>query len=898
MEKQKRKIKIDVPTNELPPQNISAEQSILGSILIDKNAIFKVVDKITSEDFYRQDHGEIFRGMLELTEKRQPVDILTLSDLLENKKLLKDLGGASYLSELVALVSSSANVGAYAEIVQNLSTLRKLISAGSNIVELGFHVEDDTNALIDEAEKLIFDVSRHFIKGAFTPIQDILSTTFERIDDLHKHKGKLRGVPTGFKDLDNLLAGMQNSDLVIIAARPSMGKTTFALNIAMNAAVREKVPVAIFSLEQSEDQLVDRMLVSQAAVDSWKLRTGNLSDQDFPQIGEAMGVLSEAPIYIDDSPLINIMEMRAKARRLQSEKGLGLIILDYLQLMSGSSRSGDSNRVQEISEISRGLKAIARELNVPVIALSQLSRAVEMRHPKIPQLADLRESGCLSGDTMVLDSGSGKLITMAELANLGTAINPISLNPQLKLESTKIQSAFSTGVKNIFEIALASGKKIKATANHKLLTISGWEKLENISANTFLATPRKINYLPSGKMLNTDELILIGHLIGDGCTLSHQPIHYTNQDLECHDLVSQAARRLFGIEPRLIQQKNWYHTYLPSPHRLTHGKRNPIAKWLDELKIFDLHAPEKHLPEILFRQPLQNIALLLSHLWSTDGSITYNGKNGFRIYYASSSQKLINQIHHLLLRFGIVARSSYSQKTGYKPTYYLDVSGSTDQLNFCQNIGIVGRKNQMVKKAICVLAKITANPNCDIIPKEIWSEVENARKNLGWSQREFHSQMDWAYSGTQRYKNGLSRTRLQKVAKTVQSPALVALAQSDIYWDKIVNIKPLGEEIVYDLTIPFNHNFVANDIIVHNSIEQDADVVMFIYRDEYYDSETEKKNIADILIKKHRNGPIGNIELFFVPEQMKFTTIERTRRDFNKDSNEDKLKGKGRIKAE
>lgn len=876
-----KKSAIKLEKGILPPQNIDAERSLLGAVLLDKNAIFKILDVVNIEDFYRPDHGLIFEAMLKLTEKRQPIDVLTLSDNLEKSKKIEDVGGVSYISELVAETATSANIVTYAEIVKRDATLRNLISAGSQIVELAFSDEENADALIDEAEKMLFSVSRHFLKQSFTPIQDILSQTFERIDELHKNKGQLRGVATGYKDIDSLLAGMQPSDLIIIAARPSMGKTTLALNIAVNVAVRGKVGVGIFSLEQSKDQLVDRMLVSEAGVDSWKLRTGNLSDSDFPLIGQAMGVLSEAAIYIDDSPMLNIMEMRAKARRLQAEKGLGLIIIDYLQLMQGKSHSGDSNRVQEISEISRGLKAIARELNVPVIALSQLSRAVEMRHPKIPQLADLRESGCLTGDTLIFDASTGKRIPISKTVSNSKLLTPATINTNLKLQKSLIQRAFSTGIKQVFEIVFTSGRQIKATANHKFLTVDGWKRLDELTIGNFLATPRKLDYIPAKNTLSDDQLTLLGQLIGDGCTLARQPIHYTNQDLICHDLISGSAKRLFGIDSRLIKQENWYHTYLPSPYRLARGKRNPIAKWFDEMDIYNLRSCEKKLPDIIFEQPLEKIATFLSHLWSTDGSITYQRQNNFRIYYASSSKKMIEQIQHLLLRFGIVARSSSTTKEGYKPTYYLDISGSADQLNFCQNIGVVGMKNRLVKKAITLLAKVQTNPNCDVIPKEIWRVIHQDRIKLGWSQRVFHTQMDWAYSGTQRNKNGLSRIRLQKVAQVLQSETLTKLAQSDIYWDKIKSINKLGQEKVYDLTISNTHNFVADDIIVHNSIEQDSDVVMFIYREEYYEPSTERKNIADIMVKKHRNGPIGNIELYFVAEQMKFATIEKSRKGEN-----------------
>lgn len=386
----------------IPPQNIDAEQSALGALLLDKDAIIRVADMIYPDDFYRPEHSKIYEGMLTLFEKHIPIDLVTLSNILEKEKSLKEVGGTAYLTELVNVVPTAAHVVKYAEIVRDKATLRRLLSVAAGIEEKVFGEEDDVDAVLDSSERLLFSVSQKFVKQYFTPIKDILSTTFDRIDEVHKHKGKIRGVATGFHHLDNLLGGLQPSDLIIIAARPSMGKSSLALAIAGNAAIREKIPTAIFSLEMSRDQLVDRLIAMEAQVDAWKLRTGNLSEEDFPKIGYAMGVLSEAPIFIDDSPLSNVLEIRTKARRLQAERGLGLIIVDYLQLMEGRKRTGDVNRVQEISEISRGLKALARELNVPVVACSQLSRAVEQRSPKIPQLADLRESGSIEQDADVV----------------------------------------------------------------------------------------------------------------------------------------------------------------------------------------------------------------------------------------------------------------------------------------------------------------------------------------------------------------------------------------------------------------------------------------------------------------------------------------------------------------
>lgn len=388
---------------KIPPQNIDAESSLLGAILIDSDAIVRVADSLDIHDFYEERHQRIYEAIKKLYEKHKPIDILTLSNQLKDDSFLDIVGGASYLTELTNYVPTAAHAEHYAEIISQKALRRRLIGASQDIVGLGYDESKSIQDLIEEAESQLFKVSQQHVKQDIASLEDILAESFERLDDLHKDKGKIRGVPTGLKDLDNILAGLQRSDLIIIAARPSMGKTAFALNLAHNIATQAAQPVLLFSLEMSKEQLVDRLLSMESGVDAWNIRTGNLSDSDFEKIGHAMGTLSEAPIYIDDSPGITVSDLRTKARREQHQRQLGAIVVDYLQLMSGGSRFGsDFNRVQEISEISRGLKSIARELNVPVIALSQLSRSVESRSPQIPQLADLRESGSIEQDADVV----------------------------------------------------------------------------------------------------------------------------------------------------------------------------------------------------------------------------------------------------------------------------------------------------------------------------------------------------------------------------------------------------------------------------------------------------------------------------------------------------------------
>ncbi|AKM84626.1 MAG: Replicative DNA helicase [candidate division Kazan bacterium GW2011_GWA1_50_15] len=384
-----------------PPQNLDAEQSLLGAMLLDKETMARVVDVVRPEDFYDERHGFVFGAMRELYDSHRPVDLVTVTEVLANQGNLERVGGASKLAALTTGTPSAAHAAQYAEIVANKATLRRLISAASMIGELAFKETANLDETLDRAEQALFNVSRKHLKTSFIPVKEVLSGAFERIDALYENRGQLRGIPTGFKDLDDLLAGLQGANLIIVAARPSMGKTSFALNVAANAAGHGHYSVGIFSLEMSKDELVERLLASEANIDSWKMQTGNLNEQDFPAISEAMGKLAEMPIYIDDIGFINVLEIRSKARRLKAEKGLDLLIIDHMQLMEGSMRR-DESRVQEMSEISRSLKALAKELNIPIIAISQLSRAVEQRERKIPQLSDLRESGSIEQDADVV----------------------------------------------------------------------------------------------------------------------------------------------------------------------------------------------------------------------------------------------------------------------------------------------------------------------------------------------------------------------------------------------------------------------------------------------------------------------------------------------------------------
>lgn len=387
--------------DRVPPQNVEAEQAVLGAVLLDSDSLVSVLERISSEDFYRTAHQLIFEAMVELSEEGEPIDLVTLTSKLQDKQQLNDVGGVSYLTELANAVPTAANVDYYAQIVEEKSMLRRLIRTATQIVSNGYANSEDVGELLSEAEQRIMEISNQRSTKGFIPIRDVLMDVFERVEFLHQQKGGITGIPSGFADLDKMTSGFQRSDLIIVAARPSVGKTAFALNIAQNVGVRAKQTVAIFSLEMSAAQLVQRIICAEANVDAGRMRTGHLEPEDWEKMTMAIGALSEADIYIDDSPAVTVADIRAKCRRLKRERGLGMIVIDYLQLIHGRGRSSD-NRQQEVSEISRTLKQIARELEVPVVALSQLSRGVEQRQDKRPMMSDLRESGSIEQDADIV----------------------------------------------------------------------------------------------------------------------------------------------------------------------------------------------------------------------------------------------------------------------------------------------------------------------------------------------------------------------------------------------------------------------------------------------------------------------------------------------------------------
>jgi replicative DNA helicase len=858
----------------IPPHDLAAERSVLGAIMLDPEAIIQVAEKLKPESFYEPVHQIIYGVMSELFEQRTPIDAVTVTNSLKKKKELSKVGGASMIAELTNAVSSASNITHYAKLVAESALRRNMITTSSFMNEKAYDETTPIQEIIDAIEQSVFGLSQQQASKAFIPIKDTLAESFERLDELQKSGSDLRGLATGFNDLDVILAGLHKSNLIILAARPGTGKTAFALNISRYISVELKKKVGFFSLEMSKEELVDRLLVAQSDIDAWRLKTGRLDQQDFLKLSDGMGVLAEAQIFIDDTPGLSISEMRTKSRRLMLEHQIDFLVVDYLQLAHGRTRD---NRVQEVGEISQGLKNIARELCIPVLALSQLSRAVESRGEKIPQLSDLRESGCITGDTLVT-LASGAEVPIKELMGK-TNIQVMSLNQKTHiLDRVAVSNIFSTGKKQVYILKTRLGREIRATANHKFLTIGGWKRLDQLKIGEHLALPRNIVPQSQSQTMSNEEVALLAHLIGDGCTLPNHVIQYTTTQEDLAQMVTELARKVFGnkISPRISQERSWYQVYLSSTRKPTHGVGSPVSDWLKKLQVWGLRSYQKKVPDALFIQPSSVIAHFLKHLWVTDGCIkmTRGKKPRPVIYYATSSRKLASQTQSLLLRLGIKSRMKNVPQLGKgRDQYHVIVSSISDIKQFAQTIGTLGSyKKQSLEEILAYIELKKTNTNVDIIPKSVWTiYIKPIMKQKMVTQRQLCDLIGTARSGAM-FSQNISRDRLMRIAQVLHSEELKIIAQSDIFWDEIISVIPDTIEEVFDMTVPAHANFVANNIVIHNSIEQDADVVLFLYR-----KDDDNRESVNLKIAKHRNGAIGDVELYFRGERMKFYGMESKR---------------------
>jgi replicative DNA helicase len=732
-----------------PPQDLMAEQSVLGGMLLNRDAIADVIEVIKSQDFYRPAHAIVFDTILDLYGRGEPADAVTVGDALTRNGEAGRVGGLPYLHTLVQTVPTAANAGYYAKIVGELAVLRRLVEAGTKIVQLGYSAEgSEVDDLVDRAQQTIYDVTERRTSEDYELLEALMQPTMDELEAIGGRNGLMSGVPTGFLDLDNLTNGLHPGQLIVIAGRPGLGKSTLGLDISRSASIKHGQASVIFSLEMSKTEITMRLLSAEARVPLHHMRTGSMTDDDWARLARRMGEVAEAPLYIDDSPNLTMMEIRSKARRLKQRNQLRLVVIDYLQLMTGSKKA--ESRQQEVSELSRSLKLLAKELEVPVIAMSQLNRGAEQRTDKKPMLSDLRESGCLPASTRILRADTGAETTIGELFASGATDVPVwSLDDSLRYVRRDLTHVFSTGTREVFRLRLASGKSVRATANHPFLTYDGWRALEDLQPGSRVAVPR---HVPA----------------------PDQETPWTSDRVELTAL------------------------------QLAAGRRVP-----DEA--FAL--PKRHLRDLL-RTALEATRV------------------GADRCYAMRSTTSAEQVSRLLLRFGISCRT-----------------GEPD---------LVGR----------VLLTVTDPDDLARLQGQIESGL------FGAAAREAVLAAMPSHPVDERLREALSSAgSLSGVATALATEELDLEATNDVLWDTVVAIEPDGVEEVYDATVVGTHNFVANGIAVHNSIEQDADMVILLHREDAYEKESPRAGEADFIVAKHRNGPTATITVAFQGHYSRFVDM-------------------------
>ncbi len=1008
-----------------PPSDNAAEQSVLGAMLLSKDAIADVSETMRGADFYRPAHEIIYDSIIDLYGRGEPADPVTVASELQKRGELQRIGGAPYLHTLSANVPIAANAGYYAEIVREKAILRRMVSAGTKIVQLGYAGEGEVDLLVDEAQAEVYKITDKRAAEDYAPLADIMEGVLDEIEAIGNREEGIYGVPTGFADLDELTNGLHSGQMIIIAARPAMGKalaldtplptptgwttmgdvavgdqlldshgqptavvaatdvmhdrpcyevefsdgcrivadaehqwlteclhaalveerapasvskprvrttreiadsldalhliampdgstvkieavrsvpsvavrcvqvdnddhlylaggsmipthnSTLALDLCRAASIHNNMASVFFSLEMNRSEITMRLLSAEAKVPLNHIRNGNMNDDDWARLARKMGEVSSAPMFIDDSPNMTMMEIRSKARRLKQNHDLRLVVIDYMQLMSSGKKV--ESRQLEVSEFSRQIKLLAKELELPVIALSQLNRGPEQRSDKKPAMSDLRESGCLTADTRLLRADTNAEITLGELMSSGARDTPVwALDDRLKLVPRTLTHAFPSGNKEVFEVELTSGRTVKATANHPFLTYEGWMPLAELVEGSRVGVVRHVPPPLAAVSRDEDEILLLAHLLGVGSFVKCQPIRYASIDEDNLAAVAGAAERRFGITAARDDYPAARVTTLrlPAPYRLARGRRNPIAAWLDEMGLFGLRSHEKFIPEWVHQLPKAQVGTFIKHLWATDGSVRWDEVAGqARIYYASTSRHLVDGLVRLLARFNVFSRVKRVVKQGYRDSWHLYVYGAENQLRFVDEIGVHGARGRAAEQLRERLALVRGNTNLDTVPVGVWDDVKELLSEQGMSQRQFAAAMGSAYCGTTMWKHAPSRQRLTRVAAVLESADLEVMATNDVFWDEIKAVRSLGLQDVYDATVLGVHNFVANGIALHNSLEQDADMVILLHREDVYEKESTRPGEADLLVVKHRNGPTRDLTVAFQGHYSRFVDM-------------------------
>jgi replicative DNA helicase len=783
-----------------PPHDIAAEQCVLGGMMLSRDAISDVLEVIKATDHYRPAHQIVHETILDLYGRGEPADPITVAAELTKRGEIAKVGGAPYLHTLIASVPTAANAGYYARIVRERAILRRLVEVGTRIVQLGYAGDADADELVDRAQAEVFGITERRGTDDYLPLSEIMTEALVEIESIGSRSGNMTGVPTGFADLDALTNGLHAGQMIVIAARPALGKSTMALDLARAASIKNGLASVIFSLEMSRNEITMRLLSAEARVSLQAMRTGQMNEDDWAKLARRMSEVAHAPMFIDDSPNMSMMEIRAKCRRLKQQHDLRLVIIDYLQLMSSPKRV--ENRQQEVSELSRSLKLLAKELNVPVIAVAQLNRGPEQRTDKRPMLSDLRESGCLTAGTRILRADTGAEVQLGDLVEAGQYGFPVwSLDDRLKLAPRSLSRAFPTGVREVFKVRLTSGRAVEATANHPFLTYDGWRALGDLKAGAKVAVPRHVPAPLSERELPEAEIVMAAGLTADGS--------------------------------------------------------------LDRV------------PDPVFALPKRQLAVFLRHLWSKSGGIWWDARSDqARVCCESASRRVIDDVARLLLRFNVMTSLSEVAGDSGRRTFRLLVHGAENQFRFLDHISLPGaREEQAAAVARAQLSARCASASLDTIPCGIWDKVRDIL-----ADREAPSARHLAAVGTPsapRAGHAPGQQPLGQLASVLDSSDLELLATNDVFWDEIESIESIGLQQVYDATVEGTHNFIANGIHLHNSIEQDADVVILLHREDAYERESPRAGEADFIVAKHRNGPTTTVTVAFQGHYSRFVDMAR-----------------------
>lgn len=942
-----------------PPQDLAAEQSVLGGMLLSKDAIADVLERLRPGDFYRPAHQNVYDAILDLYGRGEPADAVTVAAELDRRGLLRRIGGAPYLHTLISTVPTAANAGYYAGIVAEKALLRRLVEAGTRVVQYGYAGAEgaDVAEVVDRAQAEIYDVTDRRTSGDFVPLEDLLQPTMDEIDAIASSGGVARGVPTGFTELDEVTNGLHPGQMIIVAARPGVGKalaldtplptpsgwttmgdvavgdrlldadgsptrvvaathvllgrpcyeiefsdgtaivadaehqwpvvcgirtsarlrpgrdaiaaagsarqgvrcegttavmatvlrieavrrvdsvpvrcvqvdnaerlylagrglvpthnSTLGLDLMRSCSIKHRMASIIFSLEMSKSEIVMRLLSAEAKIKLADMRSGRMSDDDWTRLARRMSEISEAPLYIDDSPNLTMMEIRAKARRLRQKANLKLVVVDYLQLMT-SGKKHESRQV-EVSEFSRHLKLLAKELEVPVVAISQLNRGPEQRTDKKPMLSDLRESGCLTAATRILRADTGAEVAFGELMATGERPLVWSLDERMRMVARPMTNVFPSGRKEVFRLRLASGREVQATGNHPFMKLDGWTPLAQLRVGDRIAAPRRVPEPVDTQRIDESELILLAHMIGDGsCVQSQRHASVDEANLGAVPITAAHSRvtAIRGEHPaaRVATLR------LTAPERPARGGRNSIGAWLDGRGPFGKRGYGTFVPDPVFGAPNDQIALFLRHLWAIEGSVRWDAAAGQgHIYYASTSRRLIDDVAQLLLRVGVFAHIKLVKKPGYRDSWRIHIYGAENQARFLRHVGVDDAKAAAAQEVLDRLEGAVRNTNLDTSPREV-------------------------------------------------------------FWDPIVEITGLGDQYVYDGTVAGTHNFVANGISVHNSLEQDADMVILLNRPDAFDRDDPRGGEADFILAKHRNGPTKTVTVAHQLHLSRFANMAR-----------------------